>query len=115
MFIDFLKAFDLVPHPELIEKLDANGFKGKILDWIKVFLSERKQRVVLDGFSSEWMDVLTGVPQGSVLGPLHFIIFINDLSNGLSIFCKLFADDSKLMSVIINLKDHENYRKIQVR
>ena len=111
LFIDFLKAFDLVPHPELIEKLEANGFKGKILDWIKAFLSERKQRVVLDGFSSEWMDVLSGVPQGSVLGPLLFIIFINDLPNGLSVFCKLFADDSKLMSVIRNLKDREELQE----
>jgi hypothetical protein len=107
LFIDFIKAFDLVPHLELILKLKGYGFKGKVSNWIKAFLTDRKQRVVIDGVASEWRDVLSGVPQGSVLGPLLFIIFINDLPTGLTVLCKLFADDSKLMHVIRNAKDRE--------
>ncbi|CAF1072466.1 unnamed protein product [Brachionus calyciflorus] len=110
LFIDFLKAFDLVPHEELLVKLEAFGFNGKTFNWLKAFLSDRKQRVVLDGVSAEWKNVLSGVPQCSVLGPLLFIIFINDLPNGLSILCKLFADDSKLISVIRNPKDREEFQ-----
>jgi hypothetical protein len=111
LFIDFMKAFDLVPHPELIAKLEAFGFQGKLLEWIKAFLTNRRQRVVLDGTASVWKDVLCGVPQGSVLGPLLFIIFINDLPDGLSILLKLFADDSKLVSVIRNSSDREEFQK----
>jgi hypothetical protein len=110
LFIDFMKAFDLVAHPELLIKLEAYGFKDKLLSWIKAFLTDRRQRVVLDGYKSSWKNVLSGVPQGSVLGPLLFIIFINDLPNGLSVLCKLFADDSKLMHVIRNSKDRDEFQ-----
>jgi hypothetical protein len=107
IFLDFMKAFDMVSHAHLIEKLKSFGFQGLLLNWIKSFLSNRRQRVVIKGECSSWKDVLSGVPQGSVLGPLLFIIFINDLPDGLNHLLKLFADDSKLLAIIRNSKDQE--------
>ena len=91
--LDFAKAFDKVSHSLLLIKLKAYGFDEKTCNWIEAFLSNRKQRVVL-GEHSDWLDVLSGVPQGSVLGPLLFLIFINDMPCPVQHFCKLFADDT---------------------
>ena len=100
LFLDFAKAFDKVPHNRLILKLKGYGISGKLLDWIRAFLSNRKQRVVLGEHKSKWTEVKSGVPQGSVLGPILFIIYINDLSDLISNVCKIYADDTKVLARI---------------
>ena len=96
IYLDFQKAFDSVPHLRLLNKLQSYGISGKLLAWIKAFLTDRKQQVVLEGCYSEWTDVACGVPQGSVLGPLLFLVYVNDLPDVVQCDIKLFADDTKL-------------------
>ena len=100
VFLDVSKAFDKVWHNGLIYKLKQNGVSGKLLNLIIDFLDVRKQGVVLKGQYSSWASVKAGVPQGSILGPLFFLIFINDLSDNLVSNPKLFADDTSLFSVV---------------
>ena len=96
LYLDFQKAFDKVPHDRLMCKVRALGIIGEVADWIENWLCDRKQRVVINGEASEWMPVGSGVPQGSVLGPLLFIIYINDIDIGLTSKIAKFADDTKL-------------------
>ena len=96
LYLDFQKAFDKVPHVRLLTKLKAIGVNGPILNFISDFLSQRKQRVGVGDSFSCWVDVKSGIPQGSLLGPLLFIIFINDLPDTFHNNCKLFADDTKI-------------------
>jgi hypothetical protein len=109
IFLDFAKAFDKVPHRRLVHKLAAYGISGKLLEWIKSFLRGRRQRVVMGNNVSEWEQVTSGVPQGSVLGPLLFVIYINDIPEVIKHFsCKLYADDSKLIAEIKDEQDAIN-------
>ena len=96
VFLDISKAFDKIWHEGLLLKLNQNGISGNLLKLLRDFLSCRKQRVVLNDQHSSWDNVTAGVPQGSVLEPLLFLIYINDLSNNISSNCKLFADDTSL-------------------
>ena len=105
VFLDFAKAFYRVLHELLLIKLEGYGFTGKLLEWCRSFLVGRKQRVVMDNNTAEWVDLISGVPQGSVLGPFFFVVFINDMPALVKNFCKLFADDSKLIGVIRNNMD----------
>ncbi|KAK3108052.1 hypothetical protein FSP39_000221 [Pinctada imbricata] len=105
VYLDFQKAFDTVPHKRLLTKLNAYGIRGKVFNWIKEFLTNRKQRVVLNGQNSCWTDVTSGIPQGTVLGPILFLIYINDLPEAVENAVKLFADDTKLYGQVNNLSD----------
>jgi hypothetical protein len=100
ILLDFAKAFDKVSHAKLIQKLEAYGVNNILVKWIESFLTGRKQRVIIGDNNSDWEDVTSSVPQGSVLGPLLFIIFINDLPDRVKNECRLYADDSKLIGVI---------------
>ena len=96
--LDFSKAFDVVSHAVLLSKLELLGICGSLLAWISAFLSGRVMSVCVSGCMSSLVDVTSGVPQGSVLGPLLFLIFINHVSSGLLCKFKAFADDYKLYS-----------------
>ncbi|XP_072437775.1 uncharacterized protein [Chiloscyllium punctatum] len=96
VYLDFQKAFDKVPHKRLVSKIRAHGIGGKVLDWIENWLANRKQRVVINGSISKWQAVTSGVPQGSVLGPQLFTIYVNDIEDGISNNISKFADDTKL-------------------
>ena len=100
VFLDISKAFDKVWHEGIIFKLQQNGISDDLLNISSDFLRNRKQRVTLNGQSSSWTNVNAGVSEGSILGPLLFLIYINDLPDGLSSNAKLFADDTSLFSVV---------------
>ena len=102
IFCDISKAFDRVWHKGLLFKLQNAGISGNLLKWFKNYLSGRFQRVVINGCSSEWLPVSSGVPQGSILGPLLFILFINDIVTDIKAEIKLFADDTSLFLVVDN-------------
>jgi len=102
---DFSKAFDSVPHRRLLAKIDSYGIRGSTLDWIRSFLSNRSQRVVVNGSQSTWLPVTSGVPQGTVLGPLLFLLYINDISDNIKSEIRLFADDCILYRKITS--DHD--------
>ena len=98
VFLDISKVFDRVWHKGLLYKLKCMGIDGNFS--VESFLSNRYQRVALNGQASSWTDVNAGVPQGSILGPLFFIIYINDLSENLKSTVKLFADDTSIFHVV---------------
>ena len=95
-FLDFSKAFDSVRHEHLLFKLEHHGIDGRALQWFRNFLTGRMQRVVICGTYSSWSPVLSGVPQGTILGPVLFILYVNDISPGILSTVKLYADDTKV-------------------
>jgi hypothetical protein len=101
-YLDFMKAFDTVPLKRLLIKLKGYGISGELHRWVSAFLQDRSQTVQVNGSRSTSRDVLSGVPQGSVLGPTLFVIFINDLPDNVSGIVKLYADDAKLYHTVNN-------------
>ena len=104
-YLDFQKAFGKVPHKRLLKKLHAYGIRGQVYEWVKEFLNKRQQRVTMNGKKSDWRNVTSGIPQGSVLGPVLFLVFINDFPDVIKVLLKLFADDAKVYNIISSSND----------
>ena len=117
ILLDFSKAFDKVPHQRLLEKLQHYGIQGHLNDWVADFLRDRQQEVVLEGAYSSPTQVTSGVPQGTVLGPLLFLVYINDMPECINSTVRLFADDSLLYRIIRSKEDQtilqEDLRRLQ--
>ena len=105
ILLNFCKAFNTVHHHRLLLKLQSYGITNKTHTWITSWLTQRVQRVVIRGAASGWLPVKSGVPQGTVLGPLMFLIYINDIDKNLSCCLRLFADDCLLYHVITSKED----------
>ena len=105
IIMDFAKAFDKVSHWRLVTKLRNYGITGPVNRWIENFLSQRFQRVVCKGHHSEWAPVLSGVPQGSVIGPILFLVYINDLPEHVGATVRLFADDTMMYMAMTGARD----------
>ena len=91
-----MKAFDSVPHKRLLGKLSSNRIEGTIQRWIKAFLVGRRQRVAVKRAYSRWANVLSGIPQGSILSHILFVLYINDLPETVTSHIYMFADDTKI-------------------
>ena len=109
--LDFTKAFDKVPHQRLLKKMEYYGIRGPLLNWFTSFLFERQQTVICEGRSSMSATVSSGVPQGTVLAPLLFLLYINDLPDSINSTVRLFADDALLYGVISNDADGDQIQK----
>ena len=105
IYLDYRKAFDTVPHQRLLTKLKMVGITGDLLEWIRDFLYNRMMRVIVNGECSTWSQVWSGIPQGSVLGPLLFLIFVNDLPDWITSNIGMFADDTKIWTQIVSKED----------
>ena len=111
MILDFFKAFDTVPNRKLLHKLDHYGINGKVNTWIKGFLMERQQQVIVEGEFSDSCSVDSNVPQVTVLGPLLFLCHINDLPSWMKSTVRLLADDCLLYRLIKTIQDQIHLQK----
>ena len=102
LYLDFCKAFDSVPHLRLLKQINSFGITGKASNWIKAFLSNRTQKVRVNGAESQWTPVVSGIPQGSILGPILFSLFVNDMPRNIQSLISLFADDTKIHLPLIS-------------
>ena len=107
LVLDFSKAFNRIPHQRLLRKLEHFGIRGTINSWIASFLSGQTQSMVVEGSSSDRVPVVSGVPQGSVLGPMLFLLFINDLQDKITLNSRLFADDCIVYRQIKGILDFD--------
>ena len=114
IFSDLPKAFDKAWHQGLLFKLESFGIRGKLLNLLEDYLSNRFQRLVLNGQESSWLPVKAGVQQGSILGPLLFLIYINDLPDWLNSIAKLFADDTSLFSIVQDPNESAKYLNLDL-
>ena len=105
IFLDFIQVFHSVLHERLLLKLKGYGIEGSLLQWFRIFLTNRQQRLVLGSTFSSWTRVRSGVPQGTILGSILFLIYVNDVSSNISSSIKMFADDTK---VYREIADFEN-------
>ena len=96
IYMDYAKAFDTVPHCRLIKQVETFGISGKVLKWIEAFLTDRQQKVLVNGAESSWAHVKSGIPQGSILGPVLFTLFVNDIPDKIKTYISLYADDTKI-------------------
>ena len=107
IYFDSMKAFDTIPHKRLIGKLESYGISEDLIEWVKSFLTDRRQRVRVNGSCSDFQQVTSGIPQGSVLRPILFVIYINNLPDKLESDCYMFADDTKIFRQIASTSDNE--------
>jgi len=107
IYLDYKKAFDTVPHQKLLQKLKRLRLGDVLTEWIEQFLLGRQMRVHVNGSFSSLIDVISGVPQGSVLGPLLFLIFVNDLSDCVKSSILMFADDTNIWTKIKDTRDSD--------
>jgi len=117
IYIDFAKAFDTVPHRRLLNKIKSYNINQRLILWIQGFLCSRKQSIRVNGEFSSWFDVVSGIPQGSILGPLLFLVYINDLpelcaSQDDSSKLYLYADDAKISKVVSKKTDQLDLQAI---
>jgi len=114
IYLDLKKAFDKVPHQRLLLKLKAHGVGNGMINWIEKWLIDRRQRVVVDGVVSNWKSVLSGVPQGSVLGPILFLIYINDLDDDITSKVLKFATTQKCLGKLKVMQIDSIYKMILI-